>query len=39
MAFAQLAFGEMFRQMAELGIVEVSTEPFDAGIERRLKEF
>jgi hypothetical protein len=25
--------------LIELGVVEVNTEPLDAGIERRLKEF
>jgi len=39
MAAAQPAFGGMFRQLIELGVVGVNTEPLDAGIERRLKEF
>src|SRR6056297_1203297 len=29
----------MFRQLIELGVVEINTEPLDARIERRLKEF
>jgi transposase-like protein len=39
MVSAQPAFGGMFRQLIELGVVEVNTEPLDARIERRLKEF
>jgi len=39
MASAQPAFGEMFRGLIELGVVEIDTEPLDACIERRLKEF
>jgi hypothetical protein len=39
MSSAQPAFGGMFRQLIELGVVEVGTEPLDARIERRLKEF
>ena len=39
MSPAQPAFGGMFREPIELGIVEIDTEPLDAGIERRLKEF
>ena len=29
----------MFRQLIELGVIEVNTEPLDARIERRLKKF
>ncbi len=29
----------MFRELIELGVVEIDTEPLDARIERRLKEF
>jgi len=29
----------MFRQLMELGVVEVNTEPLDARIKRRFKEF
>ena len=39
MASAQPAFGGMFRQLIELGVVEVNTEPLDGRVERRLKEF
>jgi hypothetical protein len=39
MSSAQPAFGGMFRQLIELGVVEVGTEPLDARIERRLKDF
>ncbi len=39
MSSAQPAFGGMFRQLIELGVVKISTEPLDARIERRLKEF
>ena len=39
MSSAQPAFGAMFRELIELGVVEIDTEPLDAGIERRLKEF
>jgi hypothetical protein len=30
MSSAQPAFGGMFRQLIELGVVEVNTEPLDA---------
>ena len=39
MASAQPAFGAMFRELIELGVVEIDTEPLDAGIEQRLKDF
>jgi len=39
MSSAQPAFGGMFRELIELGVVEIDTEPLDARIERRLKEF
>jgi len=39
MASTQPAFGGMFRQLIELGVIEINTEPLDACIERRLKEF
>ena len=39
MASAQSAFGGMFRQLIELGVIEINTEPLDARIERRLKKF
>jgi len=39
MSSAQPAFGGMFRQLIELGVVEANTEPLDARIERRLKQF
>ncbi|PGF14343.1 IS1595 family transposase [Natrinema sp. CBA1119] len=39
MSSAQPAFGAMFRELIELGVVEIDTEPLDARIERRLKEF
>jgi len=29
----------MFRQLIELGVIEINTEPLDARIERRLKQF
>jgi ribosomal protein S27AE len=38
MSSAQPAFGAMFRELIELGVVKIDTEPLDAGIERRLKE-
>jgi len=39
MSSAQPAFGGMFRQLIELGVVKIDTEPLDARIERRIKEF
>ena len=39
MSSTQPAFGGMFRQLIELGVIEINTEPLDARIERRLKEF
>jgi len=39
MSSAQPGFGTMFRELIELGVVEIDTEPLDAGIERRLNEF
>jgi transposase-like protein len=39
MSSAQPAFGTMFRELIELGVVKIDTKPLDAGIERRLKEF
>jgi hypothetical protein len=39
MSSAQPAFGGMFRQLIDLGVVEIDTEPLDACTERRLKEF
>lgn len=39
MSSAQLAFGGVFRQLTELGVVEVITEPLDMRIERRLRGF
>ncbi len=38
MSSAQPAFGAMFREQIELGVVEINTEPLDARIEWRLKE-
>jgi transposase-like protein len=29
----------MFRELIELGVVEINTEPLDGRVERRLKEF
>ena len=39
MSSGQSAFGRMFRQLIELGVVEINPKPLDAMIERRLKEF
>lgn len=39
MCVAQPVFGGMFRQLIELGVIKIDTEPLDACIERRLKEF
>ncbi|EMA23253.1 hypothetical protein C442_06051 [Haloarcula amylolytica JCM 13557] len=39
MSSAQPAFGATFRELIELGVVDIDTEPLDARIERRLKEF
>ena len=39
MSPAQPAFGGMFRQLIELGVIEINTELLDARIEWRLKEF
>ena len=39
MASTQPAFGGMFRQLIELGVIEINTEPLDEAIERRLKQF
>jgi hypothetical protein len=39
MSSPEPGFGGMFRQLIELGVVEINTEPLDARIERRLKEF
>ena len=33
MSSAQPAFGAMFRELIELGVVEIDTEPLDARIE------
>jgi hypothetical protein len=37
MSSTELAFGRLFQQLIELDIIKIDTEPFDAGIERRLK--
>jgi ribosomal protein S27AE len=39
MASAQPAFGAMFRELIDLGVVEIATESLDVDIKRRLKEF
>ena len=39
MSSTQPAFGGMFRQLIELGVIEINTEPLDGRIERRLKQF
>ncbi|MDB2293979.1 IS1595 family transposase, partial [Halorubrum ezzemoulense] len=39
MSSTESAFGGMFRQLIELGVIEINTEPLDARIERRLKRF
>jgi hypothetical protein len=39
MSSAQPAFEGMYRQLIELDVVEINTEPLDARTERRLKEF
>ena len=39
MSSARSAFGGMVRQLIEMGVIEINTEPLDALIERRLKEF
>ena len=39
MSSTQPAFGGMFRQLIELGVIEINTEPLDDRIERRLKQF
>jgi len=33
------AFGRMLRQLVDLGVLKLETEPLDAAIERRLKQF
>jgi ribosomal protein S27AE len=33
------AFGRMLRQLVDLGVITINTEPLDAAIERRLKQF
>jgi hypothetical protein len=38
MSSAQPAFGAMFREQIELGVVEINTKPLDARIEWRLKK-
>jgi hypothetical protein len=32
MSSTQPAFGGMFRQLIELGVIEINTEPLDTGI-------
>ena len=39
MSSAQPVFGGMFRQMTELGFIEVGSEPLDGRIEGRHKKF
>jgi ribosomal protein S27AE len=39
MSSTEPAFGRLFQQLIELDIIKIDTEPLDAGIERRLKEF
>lgn len=39
MSSAQPAFGAIFQELIELGVVDIDTDPLDARIERRLKEF
>ncbi|RLM49099.1 IS1595-like element ISHvo6 family transposase, partial [Halorubrum sp. Atlit-28R] len=39
MSQTQPAFGGMLRQLVDLGLFELDTEPLDALIERRLKQF
>jgi len=39
MSSTESAFGGMFRQLTELEVVEIHTEPLNAHIERRLKRF
>jgi transposase-like protein len=38
MSLSQPAFGRMLRQLVNLGVIRLETEPLDARIERRLKE-
>ena len=33
------AFGRMLRQLVDLGVITINTEPLDTAIERRLKQF
>jgi len=33
------AFGRILRQLVDLGVITINTEPLDAAIERRLKQF
>src|SRR6056297_333221 len=39
MSQSQPAFGRMLRQLVDLGVIKLETEPLDARIERRLKKF
>jgi hypothetical protein len=39
MSSAQSAFGAMFRELIELGVVEIDTEPLNAGLEQAAHTF
>jgi hypothetical protein len=39
MSSAQPAFGTMFQELIELGVVEIDTEPLDAGLEQAAHTF
>ena len=39
MSSTEPAFGRLFQQLIELDVIKIDTEPLDARIERRLKEF
>jgi hypothetical protein len=39
MPSTESAFGRLFQQLIELDVIKIDTEPLDARIERRLKEF
>jgi len=39
MSSSDPAFGRMLRQLVDLGVITINTEPLDAAIERRLKQF
>ncbi|MDB2275509.1 IS1595 family transposase [Halorubrum ezzemoulense] len=39
MSSTEPAFGRLFQQLIELDVIKIDTEPLDASIERRLKQF